>query len=78
MINGMGAKKSRIFGEHQPATVADYAKTYARFSAFLNKLEVEVVEAVFEELDGASECAATKFLLHEAAHNNKCGFYLHS
>ena len=78
MINAMGAKRSRIFGEHQPATVAEYAKTYARFRAFLKKLGVDVVDAIVEELDGASECIVTQFLLHEAAHNNKSVFYLHS
>ena len=69
MINAMGAKKSRIFGEHQPATVAEYVKTYARFRAFMKKLGADVVDAIVKKLDGASECIVTQFLLHEAAHN---------
>jgi hypothetical protein len=28
-----------------------------------------VVDAIVEELDGASECIVTQLLLHEAAHN---------
>ena len=71
MINAIGGKKSRVFGVHQAATVAEYSKTYARFLAFMKKSGVDVVDAIVEELDGASQCIVTKFLLHEAAHNNR-------
>ncbi len=39
MINAIGAEKSNIFSVHQPATIADYAKTLARFLAFLQEVE---------------------------------------
>ena len=39
MINAIGAEKSTIFSVHQAATVADYAKTLARFLAFLEEVE---------------------------------------
>ena len=39
MINAIGAEKSNIFSVHQPATIADYAKTLARFLAFLKEVE---------------------------------------
>ena len=78
MINAVGAQKTRIFGQHQDATVADYAKTFARFRAFLKKSGVDVMDAIIEELDGAEECVATKFLLHEAAHNIKSVSSLYS
>ncbi len=39
MINAIGAEKSNIFSVHQPATISDYAKTLARFLAFLQEVE---------------------------------------
>jgi hypothetical protein len=39
MINAIGAEKSYIFCEHQDATIAEYAKTLARFLAFLEEVE---------------------------------------
>jgi hypothetical protein len=39
MINAIGAEKSNIFSVHQPATIADYAKTLSRFLAFLEEVE---------------------------------------
>jgi hypothetical protein len=40
MINAIGAEKSYIFSEHQDATIAEYAKTVARFLAFLEEVEI--------------------------------------
>jgi hypothetical protein len=69
-------KKSRIFSEHQPATVAEYAKTYARFRAFLKKLGVDVVDAIVEELDGASECIVTQFFCWMRQHITTSPFFI--
>ncbi len=71
MINAVGFEKKRIFGEHQTSTVKEYAKTIARFLAFLKKRGSSLMVAIVEKLDGVTEPIVTQFLLHEAAHNAK-------
>ncbi len=71
MINSIGLKKSRIYLEHQAATVLMYAQTLARLLAFLKASGETLEDAIAEELDGSKECTVTRFLMHEAAHNIK-------
>ncbi len=71
MINSIGLKKSRIYLEHQAATVVVYAQTLARLLAFLMASDAKLEDAIAEEIDGSKECTVTRFLMHEAAHNIK-------